>query len=114
VVINLVAKPALDEATLRQLAVAASAHGDELLALLCHSHRADVARSRRWTAAFVRLACERRENRAIITDWLRRWVPLADAALRAYLAELPGLADGAIPEAQAACRQVRAELGLTI
>ena len=27
--------------------------GDELLHLLCHSHRADVARSRRWTAALL-------------------------------------------------------------
>ena len=41
-------------------------------------------------------------------------MPLADAALRAYLAELPGLGDGAIPEAQAACRQLRAESSVPI
>jgi toluene monooxygenase system protein E len=109
VAMNLVAKPALDEATLTQLGQAASRHGDGLLHLLCEAHQRDVVRSRRWTAALVDLAGQRRENRAVIRDWIDRWVPLADRAVERYLEALPGADPGAALEA---CRTFRASLGL--
>jgi toluene monooxygenase system protein E len=114
VAFNLVAKLAFDEATLRQLAYAASQNGDELLHLLCHSHRADVTRSRRFTAALLGFVAENEENRPVIQGWLERWVPLGDRALRAYFRGLPGLEEEpAAIEARAACHDFRASLGFT-
>jgi toluene monooxygenase system protein E len=114
VALNLVAKLAFDEVTLRQLAHAASQNGDELLHLLCHSHRADVTRSRRWTAALLALMAENGENQAVIQGWLDHWVPLGDRAIRAYFDGLPGMEDEASAvEARAGCRDFRASLGFT-
>jgi toluene monooxygenase system protein E len=113
VAVNLVAKPALDEVSLRQLTAAAARNGDELLGLLCESHRADVQRSRRWTAALIRHVLEGGHNRAVIKAWLDRWTPLGDRAARVWLAGLPGLdAEAAAEETRAACQELRAGMGL--
>jgi toluene monooxygenase system protein E len=115
VAVNLAAKPALDEVTLRQLATAADRNGDELLSLLCHSHRADVQRSRRWTAALVGMATESGRNHSIMQAWLERWVPLADRAIAAYVQGLPGVhAELSAQEARAACFELRSQLGFTV
>jgi toluene monooxygenase system protein E len=112
VALNLVAKPAFDEATLRLLSQAASNSGDELLSQLCLSHRGDVTRSRRWTGALMAHLGETAHNRAAVASWLERWVPLADKAIRAYFSGLPGLDDeAAAVEARAACRALRSNLG---
>jgi toluene monooxygenase system protein E len=111
VALNLVAKPAFDEATLRQMAHAATLSGDELLHLLCHSHRADVARSRRWTAALLAMVAGS-ANRTVIQRWLDHWIPLGDRAIRAYFQGIPGLADeAAAVDARAGCRELRASFG---
>jgi toluene monooxygenase system protein E len=112
VALNLVAKPAFDEATLRMMSQAASNSGDELLHQLCLSHRGDVTRSRRWTGALLAHLAETSHNRAVVASWLERWVPLADKALRSYFRGLPGLEDEpAAVEARAACRAYRTNLG---
>jgi toluene monooxygenase system protein E len=112
VALNLVVKPALDEAGLSELARAAQRNGDELLRLLCEGHQKDVARSRRWTAALVDLVVEEPRNREVIRRWIAKWEPLADKALRAYLYGLPGLAaDAAFRRARGACLEFRASLG---
>ena len=46
-----------------------------------------------------------------VGEWVNRWVPLADAAIDAYLAELPG-ASGAASESKAALARWRHDLGL--
>jgi toluene monooxygenase system protein E len=109
---NLVAKPAFDEVSLRHLSVAARRNGDELLALLCESHGRDVERSRRWTSALVDMVAGEGSNRHAIRGWLDRWVPLAERAVRAYLDGLPGLdAETAARQANDACRAFRSNLG---
>jgi toluene monooxygenase system protein E len=113
VALNLVAKPALDEVTLRQLATAAGRAGDELLALLCEAHRADVQRSRRWSAALVKMLTRDPHNRIVVRGWLERWLPFAERAARAYLATLPGIdGEAAAHETRAACREYRGGMGL--
>jgi toluene monooxygenase system protein E len=113
VALNVVAKPALDEVTLRLLGLAAGRNGDELLQLLCEAHRRDVERSRRWTAALLAMVLEDRKNRDVVQGWLERWVPLGDRAMTAYLAGLPGLdAESTAADARNACRALRAEVGL--
>ena len=111
--VNLVAKPALDEANLRQLAVTARAAGDELHALLCESHLRDVARARRWTLALVSFLDESSlpAGRDALRGWVARYVPLADRAIEQHLAPLPGGARAA-QQARAACAAFRASAGL--
>jgi len=112
VAMNLVAKPAFDEVSLRQLSVAARRNGDELLALLCESHHRDLERSRRWTSALVAMAAGEGTNRHTIRRWLDRWVPLAERAVVAYLEGLPGLdREVAAREANDSCRAFRSDLG---
>ncbi|HRF52819.1 MAG TPA: hypothetical protein PKV29_09175, partial [Trichococcus flocculiformis] len=58
VVLNLVAKPAIDEAVLRKLGESARHNGDTLLGLVTDAQLIDSARHRRWVAAFVKMALE--------------------------------------------------------
>lgn len=112
VALNLVAKPAYDQATLWQLARAATRNGDELLHLLSEAHRRDVVRSRRWTATLIDMVAEREQNRAVIQGWLDRWVPLADRAIASYLRGLPNVdLETATRDARAACLDFRLSLG---
>jgi toluene monooxygenase system protein E len=60
VVLNLVVKPAVEEAVLRRLGESARHNGDTLLGLLTDAQLIDAARHRRWTAAFVRWPCRPR------------------------------------------------------
>ena len=112
VVLTMVAKPAIDEAYVRALAAAARSAGDPLLAMLHDAQLRDAERSRRWTAALMRFACETPANRAVIDDFLAVWVPLGERAITAYCEALP---DGATAAgaAIAATRALRAELGFT-
>ncbi|HEY0712258.1 MAG TPA: toluene monooxygenase [Polyangia bacterium] len=111
VAFNLVAKPALDEVMLAQLATAGTAHGDQLLMELSGRHLRDVERSRRWTAALVRTLAPLADNRAVIQRWLDRWTPLATRAIAAYLDGLPGLDRQAPQRALGACAAFRTALG---
>ena len=81
--LNLVAKPAIDEAFIGQLAHAARRSGDTLTALLLDAQRIDSDRSRRWSAALVKFATEDKDgpNRQQMAAWIEKWRPLADRAM---------------------------------
>lgn len=111
VAINLILKPAVDEAIVRQLAHTARNHGDTFLALLLDAQLADAERSRRWSGALVKFALQNEDNAEVLNDWVMKWLPLGDAAIKRYCAhmpEAPSAADDAMREAWA----FRSSLGL--
>lgn len=111
VVLNLVAKPAIEESVLRKLGEAARHNGDTLLGLISDAQLIDAARHRRWLGAFVRMAQETPGNLETMQGWIAKWEPLADRAIDAYCALLPDVADAAA-SAKAATREFRRSLGL--
>ncbi len=108
--LNLVAKPAIDEAFLRQFAQAARREGDTLLAMLADAALVDSERHRRWTKALVDFALQRDENRRVMGDWLSKWAPLGAKAIEAFCEALPGAPEAAKAATRGA-RAFRAELG---
>lgn len=111
VALNLVAKPAIDEAFFRQQGLSARRHDDTLFALLSEAALRDSERSRRWTVELVRFLTQTPENVAVINGWLEKWVPLGDSAISIFcggLADNPEAGDNAI----AAVRAFRAQLPL--
>jgi hypothetical protein len=80
--LELVIKPAYDEIFVRQLAEACRRAGDELDALVLDSLWQDAERARRWSAALVRFALSRTDNRDAFEHHLARWRPLASKLLR--------------------------------
>jgi toluene monooxygenase system protein E len=111
VALNLVAKPAIDEAVLRKLGESARHNGDMLLGLLNDAQLMDAARHRRWATALVKMALEKPGNAEVIQGWIAKWEPLADQAIEAYcgaLADVPGAAESA----KQATREFRRSLGL--
>lgn len=110
VALNLVAKPAFDEAFLRQLGRSARRNGDALLAQLLDAQWSDSERARRWTAALVDFARKKKGNDSVLADWLAKWTPLGDAAIDAYCAALPDNPEAA-RQAKAAAREFRVGLG---
>jgi len=113
VALNLVAKPAIDEAFLRQFAQAARREGDTLLAMLADAALVDSERHRRWTKALVDFALQRDENRRVIGDWLSKWAPLGDKAIEAFCEALPDSPEAAKTATRAA-KAFRAELGFDV
>lgn len=111
VVLNLVAKPAIEEAVLRKLGESARHNGDTLLGLLTDAQLVDAARHRRWIAVLVKMALETPGNLELIQGWIAKWEPLADKAIDAYCATLPDVAGGS-EAAKAATRDFRRSLGL--
>lgn len=111
VVVNLVAKPAVEEAVLRKLGEAARHNGDTLLGLLTDAQLIDSSRHRRWTAAFVKMALETPGNLELMRGWIAKWEPLADQAIDAYCVGLPDVAEAA-SSAKRATREFRQSLGL--
>ena len=89
VALNVVVKPAIDEAFLRQLPAAGRRHGDLLLGLLTDAQLRDSERSRRWTKAFVEFARQRAGNKEVLARWVEKWAPLGDRAIEAFTAALP-------------------------
>ena len=110
VALNVVAKPAFDEACIRRLGRAARRGGDTLLAQMIDAQWTDSERSRRWTGALVEFARTTEGNAAVMADWVGKWTPLGDAAIDAYCAALPAGADTAA-QAKADARSFRASLG---
>ena len=110
-VINLVAKPAIEEAVLRKLGESARHNGDTLLGLITDAQLIDAARHRRWISALVKMALETPGNQEIIKGWSEKWEPLADQAIEAYCAALPDVSDAA-NTAKTATRDFRRSLGL--
>jgi toluene monooxygenase system protein E len=111
VVLNLVVKPAIDEAVLRRLGESARHNGDTLLGLVTDAQLIDAARHRRWISALVKMALETPGNLELIQGWVAKWEPLADKAIDAYCTGLPDVANGA-EAAKAATRDFRRSLGL--
>jgi toluene monooxygenase system protein E len=113
-VLNLVAKPAIDEALLRQFAGLCRRNGDTLTSLLLDAQMTDSARSRRWTKALVEFALKNPENdnRSVFEGWLGKWRPLGDKAIEAFCAGLgpEGAELAAVAKAEAA--KFRADTGL--
>jgi len=107
--LNLVAKPAIDAAFVRQLGAAAEQSGDSLLKLLADAHQTDNVRARRWSAALIEFMLQQDGNKDALAGWVAKWAPLGDAAIDAYCAALPG-ADGAAAKGEA--EEFRAGLGL--
>ena len=112
VALQLVTKPAVDEAVFRELGTSARRSGDLLLALLNDAALRDSERSRRWTAAFVAHCLEEPANRDVITGWLAHWAPLGNRAIDAYCAALPENPEGA-ERAKAAASSFRSSLGFS-
>ncbi|PWR19237.1 toluene monooxygenase [Zavarzinia aquatilis] len=109
--LNLVAKPAIDEACLRQLGRAARRHDDSVLDLLSDAVLKDTARSRSWTQALVKFLGARDGNVPLLRGWIAKWEPLADQAIDAFCAGLPD-GDRAAVAARQATRDFRAAMGL--
>ena len=112
VALNIVAKPAFDEAFIHQLGRAARRERDTLLAQLLDAQWTDSERARRWTGALVEFARGTADNAALMDGWVAKWAPLGDAAIDAYCAALPD-GTGAAQEARGAARAFRASLGFT-
>lgn len=110
--LNVMLKPAFDEAVNRQLAIAARRNQDGLLALLAEAQLRDSAKSQRWTAALVQFAVQQPSNGAVLNEWAKTWAPLAEQAVRTYcdaLPDNPQAADHAVAE----LRQYWSRLGLS-
>jgi len=109
--INLVAKPAIEEALLEQLGNIGRAHGDTLLGLLTQAQKRDAERHRRWSAALVKMALEQDGNREVLQGWIAKWEPLADRAIEAYCNALPQ-SEGVADSAKDATREARRLMGV--
>ena len=108
---SLVIRPAVEEAVLRSLGESARHNGDTLLGLLSDAQLLDAQRHRRWAGTLVRMALEQPGNREVMAGWVRKWEPLADAAVDAYCSALPDVA-GAAGRVRKATREFRSGLGL--
>ena len=102
IALNIVAKPAFDEACIRQLVRSARGNRDTLLAQMLDAQWEDSERSRRWTGALVEFARGTEGNAATMADWVAKWVPLGDAAIEGYCAALP---DNATPRKRRRARR---------
>lgn len=91
--LNLVVKPAFEECVIRGLGDAARHNGDTLLGLLADAQLRDAERHRRWTRALVKMALEQPANAEVIRGWIAKWMPLANAAIAVYAAQLADAPD---------------------
>jgi len=112
VALNLVAKPAFDEAFLRQFGKSARRNNDMLIHFLADAALRDTDRSRRWSTSLVELALGNPANKAVMEGWIAKWVPLADKAIEGFLAALPDIPEGA-EEAKKAAKAFRATMGFS-
>ncbi len=111
IALNVVAIRAIEETCQRQLAHAARLNGDTLTSMLLDAQLTDAERSRRWTTALVALALEESGTTEAISQWVGKWTPLADEAIAAYCACLPGVPD-ATAAAKQAVRDFRNSIGI--
>lgn len=111
VALNLVAKPAIEEAVLRKLGESGRHNGDTLLGMLTDAELLDAERHRRWASALVKMALGTEGNAEILKGWISKWEPLADAAIEKFCAALPDVPHAA-DDAKAATRRFRGSLGI--
>ncbi|NOZ65418.1 MAG: toluene monooxygenase [Alphaproteobacteria bacterium] len=112
VAINLVLKPAFDEACLRQLGHAARRFDDSFLGFLTDAQAVDSQRSRRWTSSLVQFLQQNEANQDVLDGWVEKWVPLGDQAIDMFCAALPD-SPSAADDAKRDCWSFRAGLGLS-
>ncbi|WP_029920980.1 aromatic/alkene monooxygenase hydroxylase subunit beta [Nevskia soli] len=101
VVLDLVAKPAIEEAVLRKLGESARYNGDTLLGLVIDAELTDGVRHRRWASALVKMMTDVPGNADVIKAWIAKWEPLADRAIDTFCAALPDVSDAADAAKQA-------------
>jgi toluene monooxygenase system protein E len=111
VAMNLVVRPAVEEAVLRCLGQAARHNNDTLLGMLTDAQLLDAQRHRRWTGALVKMMLGVAGNDKLIAAWVAKWEPLADAAIEGFCVSLPDVANAAA-EAKTATRNYRSALGV--
>jgi toluene monooxygenase system protein E len=109
--LNLVAKPAIEEAVLRKLGETGRHNGDTLIGMLTDAQLVDATRHRRWAGALVKLALGTEGNDRVLRQWVATWEPLADRAIDAFCAALPDAGDAAA-EAKLATRAWRRSIDL--
>jgi toluene monooxygenase system protein E len=109
VALNLVAKPAVEEAVLRRLGHVARHNGDTLLGMLTDAELIDADRHRRWASALVRMVIAEGSNAEVMEQMIAVWEPLADAAIDAFCGALPDALDAA-DVAKSATREFRRSL----
>lgn len=111
-VVELVLKPTIDEAFLRQLGKASRQSGDTLTGMLLDAQFADSERSRRFTGALVRFLCEGSgyDNRRTMKAWVDKWAPLGDKAIDGFCSMLDASGAAAV-EAKQEAAAFRASLG---
>ena len=95
IVLNLLAKPAIEESIQVQFANYAKDNNDTLLGLLSQSQYNDSMRHRKWASALVKMAVEVDGNKEYIQSIVTKWLPLADKAIEAYCNEIPDAPDAA-------------------
>jgi len=111
--LHLVLKPAIDEALMHQFGQASRLSGDMLTGMLLDAQFIDSERSRRFAGAMVNFLCsaDGYENHKIISEWLKKWVPLGDRAIDAFCTILDD--DGtAASAAKTKVKEFRKSLGL--
>ena len=111
VALDVVALPAVDFGMVQSLKTAARGTGDTLTALLCDNQARDYQRARRWTSALVKQALDVKTNEDVIAEWVAKWNPLAERAIEAYCAGLPG-GDEHAAKGKASLTAFHKELGI--
>lgn len=111
VALDVVALPAVDFGMVQSLKTAARGTGDTLTALLCDNQARDYQRARRWTSALVKQALDVKTNEDVIAEWVAKWTPLAERAIEAYCAGLPG-GDELAAKGKASLTAFHKELGI--
>ena len=87
--LNVIAKPAIDEAFFRAFEESARRNADVLFALLAEAALRDSDRSRSWTAALIEMMLGGEHNVSVINEWMSKWLPLGEQAIRSFCKGLP-------------------------
>lgn len=93
IVLNLLAKPAIEESIQVQFGNYAKDNNDTLLGLLSQSQYNDSLRHRKWATALVKMALEVEGNKEYIQSIITKWLPLTHKAIETYCNEIPDVQD---------------------
>ncbi len=111
-VLNLMVKPAVDEAFMRRLGNIARRNSDTLTAFLMDAQLLDSERCRRWSTAFVKFMKQESSNERYLLQWVNKWTYLTNRAIDEFCKGLGEDADISAAEAKAATNEFRRELGV--
>ena len=109
--LNIIAKPAIDEAFFRGLRNSGRRANDTLIALLAEAALRDSDRSRRWTTSLVEMILSVSGNRSQMELLMDKWCPLANSAIENYCSSLPNQ-PGAVDLAMSNLKKFHSQLGL--